>query len=159
MTTPRTLNGQDIGQAEHATRAILNALLAGSATTFHQWVALRVLANAESAPEATASRLSVAQDAFVAQIVIGLKIDESIARATIDELVELSWVTTSDVEPALVALTDAGRAHYDQMNARLSATTERLYGDLPTDDLVTAQRVLAIVTERANAVLASSSAT
>ncbi len=44
MTAPPTLNGQHIGEAEHAIRAVLERLLAEAGTTFHQWVALRVLA-------------------------------------------------------------------------------------------------------------------
>jgi len=40
------------------------------------------------------------------------------------------------------------------LRSGIDRITERLYADLPVDDLVTARRVLAIVTERANAELA-----
>ena len=38
------LNGQDIGQAEHATRAVLDRLLARTGTQFRGWVILNLLA-------------------------------------------------------------------------------------------------------------------
>jgi hypothetical protein len=37
MTDTPTLTGQDIGQAENAVRAVFDALLAETGTTFHQW--------------------------------------------------------------------------------------------------------------------------
>ena len=43
MTTTPTLNGQDIGQAESAVRALLNRLLARTGTQFHGWVILNLL--------------------------------------------------------------------------------------------------------------------
>ena len=38
------LNGQDIGQAEHATRAVLDRLLARTGIQFHSWVIINQLA-------------------------------------------------------------------------------------------------------------------
>jgi hypothetical protein len=52
-------------------------------------------------------------------------------------------------------LTSSGSAVFDQINAGVRQVTERLYGDIAVGDLVTARRVLAIVTERANAMLAT----
>jgi hypothetical protein len=52
-------------------------------------------------------------------------------------------------------LTSSGSAVFDQINAGVRQVTERLYGDIAVGDLVTARRVLAIVTERANAMLAA----
>ena len=43
LTGP-TLNGRDIGQAEHATRAVLDRLLARTGTQFHGWVIINLLA-------------------------------------------------------------------------------------------------------------------
>jgi hypothetical protein len=54
-----------------------------------------------------------------------------------------------------VVLTSSGSAVFDQINAGVRQVTERLYGDIAVGDLVTARRVLAIVTERANAMLAA----
>jgi hypothetical protein len=48
MSDTPTLTGQDIGQAERATRAVFDRFLAETGTTFDQWVTLNVLAAAES---------------------------------------------------------------------------------------------------------------
>jgi hypothetical protein len=41
-----------------------------------------------------------------------------------------------------------------RISAAIAQITQRLWGDLPAEDLATAGRVLAIITERANAKLA-----
>jgi hypothetical protein len=46
MTQPSTLTGQDIGQAEKATRAVLDRLLTQTGTGFHGWVLLNRLSAA-----------------------------------------------------------------------------------------------------------------
>ena len=53
-----------------------------------------------------------------------------------------------------MALTAAGAARFGQIQDAIGQVTARLYGDLPEADLATAHRVLATVTERANAELA-----
>ena len=50
-----------------------------------------------------------------------------------------------------VSLTDRGRALHDRLLAETQAVTERLWGDLPGDDLAVAGRVLSTVLARANA--------
>jgi hypothetical protein len=45
MSQEPALTGQDIGQAEKATRAVLDSLPADTNTCFHDWVAIRLLAN------------------------------------------------------------------------------------------------------------------
>jgi hypothetical protein len=44
---------------------------------------------------------------------------------------------------------------YGQIRAGVTEVTQRLWGDLPAGDLATAGRVLSIITERADAELAS----
>ena len=75
MTDTTTLTGQDIGQAERATRAVLDALLADAGTPFEQWVALRLL---DAGP--------VSRSAVVERIVDGLKTSAGQATTTVDEL-------------------------------------------------------------------------
>jgi hypothetical protein len=53
-----------------------------------------------------------------------------------------------------VRLTAAGTQVFGQIQAAVTEVTQRLWGDLPAEDLATAGRVLSIVTERANAELA-----
>ncbi len=64
-------------------------------------------------------------------------------------------MTRSDDADAAVELTADGLALHRRIRAGIDQITERLYGDLPRDDLATTGRILATVTQRANAVLAS----
>jgi hypothetical protein len=53
-----------------------------------------------------------------------------------------------------VKLTDSGQLLHSQIRAAVIPITERMWGDLPAEDLATAGRVLSTVLERANAELA-----
>lgn len=53
-----------------------------------------------------------------------------------------------------VALTALGIARFEQIQDSIGQVTRRLHGGLPEADLAVAHRVLATVTERANAELA-----
>jgi DNA-binding MarR family transcriptional regulator len=145
MPTTPTLNGQVIGQAEHATRAVLDRLLARTGTTFHQWVALNLTAVSGGAAD---------QAELIGQMTNGLKIDDSAVRATIAELTASKLLEARPGDGSRFALTDAGQARYRQIRTALDGITARLYGDLPAEDLATAGRVLAVVTARADAELA-----
>jgi DNA-binding MarR family transcriptional regulator len=138
-TDSRPLNGQDIGQAERATRAVLDRLLAETGTSFHQWVAVNVLATTGPVVE---------REQLVRQLVAGLRIDASTAHATLAELVDLGLVEDD------MTLTAAGEDRFRRVRDGIDGISQRLYRDLPLDDLVTARRVLATVAERANAELA-----
>jgi len=142
------LNGQDIGQAEHATRAVLDRLLAGTGTQFHGWVIINQLATAGGA---------LGEDELTGRVTYGLKIGEDAAHAA---AAELAWQGLISREPAAgggmqVALTPAGTARFQQIQGDIGQVTRRLYGGLPESDLVIAHRVLATVTERANTELAT----
>jgi hypothetical protein len=143
MSTVPTLNGQIIGQAQYATRAVLDRLLARTGTTFHQSVALNV---------AAAGGGPVDRDQLVARMVGGLKIDESAVQATIAELTAAGLLET--LPEARLALTGAGQARHQEIRAGIDEITAQLYGDLPADDLATAARVLTVITARADAALA-----
>ncbi|HZV48788.1 MAG TPA: MarR family transcriptional regulator [Candidatus Dormibacteraeota bacterium] len=147
MTTAPTLTGQDIGQAEKATRAVLDTLLARTATTFHRWVALNLTATGGGRVE---------RGAVVRRMAFALKIEQAAASAAVDELVELGLAAASGDQ---IVLTPAGTARFEEIRDGIAVITERLYGGLPVEDLVTAHRVLAVVTERANAELARLGAT
>ncbi|MGH9288609.1 MAG: MarR family winged helix-turn-helix transcriptional regulator [Acidimicrobiales bacterium] len=144
MSQTPTLTGQDIGQAERATRAVLDALLAETGTTFHQWVILNVMAGAASPVEL---------DPLVQRLTHGLKIDRPTALGAIDEVVAKGLVSRSG-GPVRLALTPAGDTRFRAVRHGIDQITHRLYDDLPPEDLATAHRILAIVTERANAELA-----
>jgi DNA-binding MarR family transcriptional regulator len=143
-TTPTpVLNGQVIGQTERATRAVLEGRLAGTGISFHEWVLVRLVAI--TAPTITREQL-------VALQADGLKIDPTAVLAALDNVVQRGLATATD---DAVALTQAGNDLYERIFGAVAAITERLYGDLPADDLETTRRVLSIITERANAELAA----
>jgi hypothetical protein len=143
MTRPATLNGQVIGQAERATRAVLEVLLAETDTTFVNWVTLNLVA--------THDDLTV--DSLVEQLVSGLRITDSEARASIDDLVRIALITVSGT----VQLSANGRERFQRINDGIAEITRRLYRDLAHDDLVVARRVLETLTERARAELTNAS--
>jgi hypothetical protein len=147
MTTTPTFTGQDIGQAEKATRAVLDRLLARTGTGFRGWVILNQLSAAGGVMDAAglASRVSY-----------GLKIGPADVQDALSELGSQNLVSEvpSAGGAAQVTLTPTGRARFSQVQAGIGEITQRLYGGLPAADLAVAHQVLATVTERANAELA-----
>ncbi|GAA2599671.1 hypothetical protein GCM10010399_33040 [Dactylosporangium fulvum] len=134
------LNGQIIGQAERSTRALLDRLLARTATTFEEWVAVNLTA---------VSGGTLARDDLVARMATGLRITPAAAGAAVTGLVEAGLLDAGG------SLTPAGRARYDEIAAGVAELTARLYAGFPADDLDAAGRVLAEITARADAELAT----
>lgn len=146
MSTTPTVNGQVIGQAHYATRAVLERLLARTgATTFHQSVALNVTAD---------SGASLERGRLIARMTTTLKIDDSAALATIDELRASELLEPLPGDESRLRLTDAGQALNREIRAGVDEITAQLYNDIPADDLAAAGRVLTLITARANAELA-----
>jgi hypothetical protein len=142
-TSTPTLNGQVLGEAEHATAALLQRVLGNAGITFHQWVILN---------GAKAGGGSIARAAVVARMTGALKIDESTAQAGV-EAVLADGLATQD--GASLTLTTSGQERHALVAGAVAVITQRLYGDLPAEDLATAGRVLTLVTARANAELAA----
>lgn len=147
MTHTPTLNGQDIGAAESAVRAVLNRLLAQTGTPFHGWVILNLLGRSDT---------PLSQDELTGRVVHGLKISEGVVHAAAAGLAEQGLISRDPQAGGgtRVALTAAGTTRFGQIQDAIGQVTARLYGGLPEADLATAHRVLATVTERANAELA-----
>ncbi|GAA1824161.1 hypothetical protein GCM10009682_50530 [Luedemannella flava] len=143
MSTTPTLNGQILGEAAHATRAVLERVLAPTSTTFHESVVLNGTAQAGGA---------VPRAAIVARMMGAVKIDLATAEAAVASLAA-DGLLTDDGET--LTLTDAGRARNDAIRGPLGEVTQRLYADLPADHLAVAARVLITLTARANAELAA----
>jgi len=142
MQTYPPLSTQVIGQAESALGALLDPLLSRTGTTFHQWLVLTVTA---------ASGGDIDHDQLVARISGARKIDGAEVEAAIAELDAAGLAGGT----SRVILTAAGRARFAEIRGALAEITARLF-DFPAEDLATAGRVLAILTERANAELADS---
>ncbi|MER5461532.1 hypothetical protein ABT010_12765 [Streptomyces sp. NPDC002668] len=144
MSTTPPLNGQVIGQAHYATRAVLERRVAATGATFHQVVALNATADSGAVMD---------RDRLVLRMTSTLKIDESVALATIADLTASKLVETLSGDESRIRLTDAGRALQGRISTATAGITERLYGGLPAEDLAAASRVLTAVTARANAEL------
>jgi hypothetical protein len=82
-----------------------------------------------------------------------LKISETEAQARVGDMATAQQLQITG-EPPEVTATGAGRQLHSRISAANTQIVQRLWGDLPTGDLATAGRVLAIITERANAELA-----
>ncbi|MEU9621066.1 MULTISPECIES: hypothetical protein [unclassified Streptomyces] len=145
MSATPTVNGQVIGQAHYATRAVLERLLATTGTTFHQSVALNVVADSGDAME---------RGRLVDRMTGTLKIDAEAAEAAVAELTTAGLLEEVPGSTAGIGLTPAGRDRRHANRAGIAEITARLYAGLPAEDLAAAGRVLTEVTARANAVLA-----
>ena len=141
MQTYPPLSTQVIGQAESALGALLDPLLSRTGTTFHQWLVLTVTA---------ASGGDIDQDQLVARISGARKIDGAEVEAAIAGLDAAGLAEGT----SRVILTTAGLARFAEIRGALEEITARLF-DFPAEDLAAAGRVLAILTERANAELAA----
>ncbi|MET7819491.1 MarR family winged helix-turn-helix transcriptional regulator [Micromonospora zamorensis] len=150
MSTVPTLNGQVIGQAHYATRALLERAIGPLGVTFDQVVALYALAQGP-----------VERAHLTHRVTSTRKIDESAVHQVVAQLVDAGLAQVDRPSPASggdepgVALTDTGRATQRSVVAAVADLSARLYADIPADDARTAARVLTLVTERANAELAA----
>ena len=84
MTHTPTLNGQDIGAAESAVRAVLNRLLARTGTPFHGWVILNLLGRSDA---------PLSQDELTGRVVHGLKIGGDVVHAAAAGLAEQGLIS------------------------------------------------------------------
>lgn len=145
-TTAPTVNGRAIALAHYAGRALVEGVLARHGATFHQSVTLVAVVLAGE---------SIGRDELVSDVTGSLKTDESVVRGVIEELTAAKLLEEDPAEVSRVRLTDAGRELYENTSAETTEISARLYAGIPAEDLVVAGRVLALVTERANAELVS----
>ncbi|SIM71778.1 hypothetical protein [Micromonospora cremea] len=149
MSTAPTLNGQVVGQAHYATRALLERAVAPLGVTFGQALTLNVLAAG-----------AIERTGLVHRITSTLKVDEPAAHTLITQLVDADLAQVDDRTPTgagqpRVWLTDTGHTVQGRISDAVAGITARLYADIPADETSTAARVLTLVTQRANAELAA----
>jgi DNA-binding MarR family transcriptional regulator len=145
MSTLPTLNTAVIGQTEKALNAILGRQLAGTGLTEPQWVTLTLTVNSGG---------TVDPDQLIGRVAGALKVSEAEARARLTELATAQLLEAPGGEGSPVKVTDSGQQLHTAIRAAVSQITERLWGDLPAEDLATAGHVLSTVLARANAELA-----
>jgi hypothetical protein len=145
MSTTPTFGPPLIGQTEKALNAILDRQLAGTGMTEAQWVTLTL----------TVAGGSADRGQLIGRVVAALKIRDAEADSLIAELAAAQLLQASDDgDASRVEVTDAGRQLHGRIRAQVGESTERLWGDLPAEDLASAGRVLSTVLGRANAELA-----
>ena len=143
MPATATFSTQLIGQTEKTLNAILARLLADTGLSQPQWVTLAV---------AVTTGGSIECRAFVGRVAGALKISGAEARARVGELAAKQLL---EVDDSAVSVTGAGRDLHARVRGAVAGITERLWGDLPPDELGVAGRVLATVLERADGELAA----
>ncbi|MFE1859418.1 MarR family transcriptional regulator [Streptomyces anandii] len=142
-TAEPVANARDLALAHYAARGVLEHVLARHGITFQQQVALRAALTAETPRTA---------DDLVAQVQDSLKAGPADIRATLDELLAKQLLATDGPH---LRPTDAGRELIAAVGAETAPVSARIWGGIPAADLTAAGRVLALVTERANAELAA----
>lgn len=141
-TTPAA-TARDLGLAHYAARGVLEHVLARHGTTFQQQIALRAAVTSD-APRTP--------DDLLARVQESLKADPAGIRAALDELRAKRLLVADGVH---LRPTDAGRELLAAVAAETAPISARIWGGIPAEDLAAAGRVLALVTERANAELAA----
>lgn len=141
--TAPVANARDLALAHYAARGVLENVLARHGATFQQQVALRAAITSD-APQTP--------DDLLTQVQESLKADPADIHATIDELRAKQLLVADGVH---LRPTDAGRELLAAVGTETTPISARIWGGIPAEDLAAAGRVLALVTERANAELAA----
>jgi len=144
MSITPTFGTPVIGQTEKALNAILHRQLAGTGLTEPQWVTLTLTVTSGGA---------IDRDQLVSRVAGALKVSEADAQAHVTELAAAQLLHAREGEGSPVKVTDAGQELHGQIRTAVTEITQRLWGDLPAEDLATAGRVLSTILERANAEL------
>ncbi|MFE2461441.1 hypothetical protein [Streptomyces sp. NPDC059402] len=132
-----------LGLAHYAARGVLERFLARHGVTFQQQVVLRAAATAPTPPT---------REGLVAEVRGTLKADPADIRTVVDGLLDQGLLVE---DGAHLPATDAGRELLAAVGAAVAPVSARIWGGIPAEDLAVAGRVLALVTERADAELAA----
>jgi hypothetical protein len=143
MSTTPTLTPRLIGETEKSLNAILDRLLAGTNLNEHQWVTLTLTMSLTGDGP-------IDREDLVGRVAHALKVDDAAARARIDELKAAGLLDVPDGEGAKVSATGSGQNLHTRVRTGTAEIVDRLWGDLPAEDLAVAARVLSVVRDRAN---------
>lgn len=127
---------QLIGRTEKTLGALLDRILQDSGLSEPEYVAMRVCSDRAGSQRAD----------IEAQLATVFRKGEDHAAALLDRLIA-AGVIEDDASRSL-RLTAAGGALRDRIAAETDVITERLWGDLPAEDLSVAARVLTTVLRR-----------
>ncbi|MBO1336927.1 MarR family transcriptional regulator [Streptomyces sp. VRA16 Mangrove soil] len=146
MSRTPLLNGQVIGLALYSTRAVLSARLAELGTSFEPMAVLNLLVQHHG---------SWGRADLVDRLVFTLKIDEAAAQAVVDGVIASGLAEPAPGDTSTLRLTDRGAALQSRAAEVAAAIASRIYADIPEEELAVAGRVLALLTDRANAELSA----
>jgi DNA-binding MarR family transcriptional regulator len=151
MTDAAILDGRQRGEAQRATSAVLDLLLAEIGVTFDRWVVQNAVA-AESLPAEVGllvPALSAALDAT------GETIRSMLDDAESAHHLRVVSAPSGDPAAARVELTAEGEDLHERLRAAIDELTAELSAGIPRRDLDTAGRVLVEITREARAWLDS----
>jgi hypothetical protein len=131
-----------IGQTEKALNAILDRQLAGTGITEPQWVTLTLT---------VVSGGAIDRAELIRRVGGATQASPAAVAERLAELTAAGFLRDGD--DGCVQVTDEGQTRWTQIRTAIGPITQRLWGDLPAEDLAAAGRVLGIVLDRANAVL------
>lgn len=140
MSTTPTFTPRLLGETEKTLNAILDRHLSGAGLSEQHWITLTL---------AVVSGGSIGRDELVKKVSQRAKFSEEDVRARASELIATGLLDDSD--SSAVTVTDAGKETHARILGANTGLTERLWGDLPADELATTARVLSTILERANA--------
>ncbi|OHV74747.1 winged helix DNA-binding protein [Pseudofrankia sp. BMG5.36] len=142
-TTAQAFGTALVGQTEKALNAILDRQLAGTGITEPQWVTLTLT---------VVSGGTIDRAELIRRVSGATQFSDASVAERITELTAAGFLR--DGGDGRVQVTNEGRARWTEVRTAIGPITQGLWGDLPAEDLATAGRVLGIVLDRANAVLA-----
>lgn len=143
MTTANQAFGTAlIGRTEKALNAILDRQLAGTGISEPQWVTLTL---------AVVGGGDLDRNELVGRVGAATRFTPAAVHERIGELAAAGLLR--DGGDGRIRVTDQGRARWTQVRAAIGPITERLWGDLPAEDLAVAGRVLSTVLDRADDML------
>ncbi|OQD53186.1 MarR family transcriptional regulator [Streptomyces phaeoluteigriseus] len=141
-TTAPPVDSRVIGLAHYAARGVLEHVLSRHGVTFAQQITLR----------SAVADGPLGRESLVGRVVGALKTDPAGVHAVIGELLAKGLLAA---EGESIRATGAGRALHDTVNAETAPISARIYAGISAEDRAVAGRVLARITERADAELAA----
>ncbi|APE35459.1 hypothetical protein BOX37_17590 [Nocardia mangyaensis] len=136
-TAPTTLTPSIVGQAEKHHTAVLTRALVGTTLNEQQWIVLNQTLDAGEPVEPSA---------HIARIAAMTQWARTEVETAANALLASALLTTTP--HGLLEPTDTGKAVVRKVRTESGAIVAAAYGAVPTEDLVTAARVLVAITAR-----------